>query len=80
MNPLDLPTPPERHFCRDFAIGGIIGAGIGWMFHTAFMSSPDALGLWVPMSIGGAVVGLLAGFYGSEFWEFLVRLLSWFRP
>lgn len=80
MNPLDLPTPPERNFWRDFIIGGLLGAGFGWMFHTAFMSAPGEPGLWVPMVIGAAAVGLLSGDYGSEFWDFLGRLFYWFKP
>ena len=49
------------------------------MFHAGFMSAPGEPDQWVPMVIGGSVVGLLAGCYGREFWNFLGELFSWFK-
>ena len=50
------------------------------MFHTSFMSAPGGTDLWIPMTIGAVVVGLTAGWYGSEFWDFLGSLFYWFKP
>lgn len=49
------------------------------MFHAGFMSAPGESKPWVPMFVGGSVVGLLAGYYGREFWNFLGDLFSWFK-
>ncbi len=50
------------------------------MFHTAFMSAPGGMELWIPMAIGAVVVGVPAGWYGCEFWDFLGEIFYWLKP
>lgn len=68
----------ERHFWRHFVWGVLLGAGLGWLFWAVFLGSSGGASMWMSAGWGALICGLLAGWFGEDFWEFVVRVFtSW---
>lgn len=51
-----------------FFFGAILGAGLGFMVWSRLLKVCHLSGL-VCVGIGALIAGLLAGYYGEDFWE-----------
>ena len=74
MNPES--SEDERHFWRHFTWGTLLGAGLGWLFWATFIGTPGGSSPWMSVGWGTLLCGLLAGWFGEDFWEFIVRLFA----
>jgi hypothetical protein len=72
MNPPS--SEDERQFWRQLIWGVPLGAGLGWLFWAVFLGAASGGAMWMCVGWGALIGGLLAGWFGSVFVDFLVRL------
>lgn len=63
-----------------FAVRFFFGAAFGLFlsFGLWIRGTPDEVSGWIVLPAGAAVFGVLAGFFGDEFWQKLGDWLRWF--
>jgi hypothetical protein len=66
MKPFDDEPAPVIGFLVRFFFGALFGAVASFV---AMESGPDWTGMYITMSAASVICGLLAAFFGDEFWK-----------